>query len=127
MTPGPQVVQKNNVWDVEFLGKSLGIHDPGKIGSAHAAVDDRPGDTEAGGHDAFLAQMSSGLMRKFLGDALELRVLFASEALREDGRESAAIFRQERQITLRPANVACKDHRFPLARLLALVYFRRGN
>src|SRR5712692_2225214 len=119
---GAKVIQENDVRNTQLFAESLGINDPGKIGSAHPAVDDRPGDAEAGGNDAFLAQMFGRLAREFLGDALELRELFASEALLEDGRESAAFFREERQITLCPANVSCQDHLFPLRRYLTLFY-----
>src|SRR5204862_2352201 len=60
------------------------------------------------------AEVVGGLPGKFLDDALELRKFLAPEALLEDGRECAAFFGKERQITLRPANVPCKDHQFPL-------------
>src|SRR6266576_2953369 len=94
---------------------------------SHAAIDHRPGDAEAGGYDAFLAEMFGRLPRELLDDALELRELLACEALLEDGRERAAFFRKERQITLRPANIPCKDQLFPLTRLVSKFYVRCCN
>src|SRR6202521_5613205 len=103
------------------------MYDRGEICRSPPAIDHRPGDTEAGGKDAFLAQMFGCLAREFLDDALELREFFACEALLEDGREYSAFFREESQITLRPANVPCKDHLFPLLRLPNSVYVRCCN
>src|SRR6266704_2281548 len=121
---GAEVIQENDVRDVRLFDERLGIDDPRKIGGSHGAIDHWPGDAESGGNDAVLAQMIGCLAGEFLDDALELRELFAREALLEDGRECAALFREERQITLRPANVPCKDHLFPLPPLLSLLYVR---
>src|SRR5260370_22981147 len=118
VAPGAQIIQKNNVTDVEFLDESLGLHDPGKIGGTHPAVDDWSGDAESGGNNAFLAKMLGHLAREFLDDELELRELLAGEALLEDGRERATLLREERQITLRPANVSREDQASPPPNLL---------
>src|SRR5216684_2252669 len=90
---GAQVIQENDVRDTQLFDEASGVDDPWKICRSHGAVDYRPGNAKAGGNDAF-----------------ELRELLACEALLEDGRERAAFFGKKRQITLRPANVPCKDH-----------------
>jgi len=114
VTGGTEVIQQNDVRNTELFDEAGGIDDPRKIRSSHAAVDHRSGDAKAGCNDAFLAQMIGGLVREFLNDALESRELFARKALLEDRREGTAFFGEERQITLRAANVPCKDHLFPL-------------
>jgi len=121
---GAEVIQEDNVRDAQLLNESFGVYNPGKIRGPHGAIDHRPGDAEARGNDTLFAEVVGGLAGKFLDDALELRKFLAREALLEDGRECAALFGKERQITLRPANVPCKDHQFPLPWLLALVYVR---
>src|SRR5260370_41845485 len=118
---GAKVIQENDVRNIQLFDEGRGIDDPRKIRRPHAAIDHRPCNAKACGNDAFVAQMIGGLAREFLDDALELRELLACEALLEDGRERAAFFREKRQITLRPANVACKDHLFPLPRNLSLI------
>jgi hypothetical protein len=116
VTGGTQIVQQNDVGDAKLFDKTLGFDNPRKIRGSDATIDNRAGDPEASGKDAFLAKMIGGLAREFLDDALELSELFAREALLEDRRERAAFFRKKRQITLRPANVPCKDHLCPLTR-----------
>src|SRR5712692_4280849 len=124
---GAKVIQENNVRDTQLFDEAGGVDDPWKICRSHGAVDHRPGNAKASGNDAFLAQMIGRLAGEFLDDAFELRELLACEALFEDGRERAAFFREKRQITLRPANVACKDHLSPLPRSLSLFYVRCCN
>jgi hypothetical protein len=114
--PGTQVVQQDDVRDAEHFNEIRSLHNPRKIGGTHAAIDDGASDAESGSNDAFLPKMISGLAREFLDDALELRELLAREALPEDEREVAAFFREERQIALRPANVACEDQMSPPAK-----------
>src|SRR5258708_38621096 len=111
---GTEVIQQNDVWNTQLFDKAGGVDDPRKIRSSHAAVDHWPGDAEAGCNDPFLAQMIGGLVREFLNDALKSGELLAGEALLENRREGTAFFGEERQITLRAANVLCKDHLFPV-------------
>jgi len=97
----------------EDFNEIPGLHNPGKIGCTHAAIDDGASNAESGGNDALAAKMISGLAREFLDDALELRELFTGEALPEDERKCATLFREERQIALRPTNVPCEDQVSP--------------
>src|SRR5712692_9511849 len=121
---GAKVIQENNVRDTQLFDEAGGVDDPWKICRSHGAVDHRPGNAKASGNDAFLAQMIGRLAREFLDDAFELGELLACEALFEHGRERAAFFREKRQITLRPANVPCKDHLSPYPGLY--LYFTSG-
>ncbi len=113
VTPGAQVVQKDDVRDAEHFNEIGSLHNPGKIGGTHAAIDDGAGNAKSGGNDGLAAKMISSLAREFLDDAFELRELLAGEALPEDEREVAAFFGEERQIALRPANVPCEDQMSP--------------
>src|SRR5260370_875540 len=122
---GAKVIQENDVRNIQLFDEGRGIDDPRKIRRSHGSIDDRAGDAEARGYDPLAPQMLCRLAREFVDDALELRELLTCEALPEDGRERAAFFRKKRQITLRPANIPCKDHLFPLPRLLNLFYVRR--
>src|SRR5260370_35800929 len=114
---GAKIIQESDVWNAQLFDEGRGIDDPRKIRRSDGAIDHRPCNAEACGNDAFVAEMFGRLAREFLDDTLELRELLACEALPEDGRERAAFFRKKRQITLRPANIPCKDHLFPLPRL----------
>ena len=49
VAPRPQIVQQHDVGDIELADERFGFHDPRKICGSHAAIDDRPGDAEAGG------------------------------------------------------------------------------
>src|SRR6266852_9800724 len=110
---GAKVIQENDVRDTQLSDEGSSIDNPRKIRGSNAAIDHRAGNAEASGNDAFLAEMIGRLAREFLDDALKLRELLACEALLEDGRERAAFFRKERQITLRPANVSREDQSSP--------------
>src|ERR1700724_402390 len=99
---GAKIIQENDVRNIQLFDEGRGIDDPRKIRGSNAAIDHRAGNAEAGGNDAFLAQMFGRLAREFLDDALELREFLACEALLEDRCERAAFLRKERQITLRP-------------------------
>src|SRR5260370_683279 len=113
VAPTPEVIQKNNVLNVQLLDEVAGLHDQRKICRPHPAVDDRSGNAKPGGGNGFASEAAGRLAREFLDDELEVRELLAGEALLEDGREGPTFFREERQITLRPANISCQDHRFP--------------
>src|SRR6266403_5627051 len=124
---GAKVIQENDVRNTQLSDEGSSIDNPRKIRGSNAAIDHRAGNAESSGNDALLAEMIGRLAREFLDDALKLRELLACEALLEDGRKCAAFFRKERQITLRPANVPCKDQLFPLTRPVSKFYVRCCN
>src|ERR1700674_727825 len=123
---GPQIVQENYLGNRKLFDQSPGFHDPRKIGGPHAAIDDRAGDAEAGGDDLFASQVFCRLAQEFLDDQVELRKFFACKPLPVDGRESAALFREERQIALRAPNIPSENHLFPPIKLQTLCV-RRCN
>ncbi len=113
VAPGAQIVQKNDVFDAEFRGKYGRINGPGKIGGAHAIVDDRTGDAETGGADFFLTEMRGGYSGKFLGDEIEGGEVLAAEALLENGSEPAGLFRKKREVAFGAADVTGQYHEIP--------------
>ncbi len=113
VSPGAEIVEKNDVFDGEFLRKNRGVHGPGKIGGADAIVDDRAGDAEACCTDFFVTEMGSGDAGEFLGDEIEGGEILAAETLLENGNEPAAFFGKEREVAFGAADVTGQNHEIP--------------
>src|ERR1700675_1779657 len=111
---GAQIVQNDNLSYVQLVDKILGIHDPRKICGSDAISNHRPSKTKTGGFDPLANQVGRGPPRKFLHDAAELRKFLACKSLLENKSELAVFFREQREITLRTADIPSKDHQLPL-------------
>lgn len=114
VAPSAKVIQKNNVRNIQLFDERFGFDDPGKIRGADAAIDDRTGNAESCGFNAFPAQMVRGLPREFLDDEIELREFFAGEAVAENLGEVAVLFGKQGQVALGAADITSKDHPLPL-------------
>src|ERR1700737_4579942 len=113
---GTQIVQNNNLFHLQLVDKIFGIHNPRKICSANAIFNYRSGDTKTGSFDALARQGRRGLPQKFLHDEGKLRKFLAGKSLFENKSEVAVCFREQREITLRTADIPSKDHQLPLNR-----------
>ena len=113
VSPGAEVVEKNDVFDVEFLGKDGGVNGPGQIGGADAIVDDGAGDAEACSANFFVTEMRCGDASKFLCDEIEGGEILTAEALLEYGSEPAGFFREKRQVAFGAADVTGQYHEIP--------------
>jgi hypothetical protein len=113
VAPCAEVIQKNDVFDVEFLGKHGGIDGPGKIGGADPIVNDRTSDAETSGADFFVAQVRGGYAGKLFGDKIESGEILAAEPLLENGNEPAALFRKKREVAFGAADITGQYHESP--------------
>src|SRR6202022_2899840 len=111
---GTQIVQNNNLFHLQLVDKIFGIHNPRKICSANAIFNYRSGDTKTGSFDALARQVRRGLPQKFLNDEAKLRKFLAGKSLFENSSELVALFRKQREITLRTPHIPSKDHQLPL-------------
>src|SRR5580698_10647217 len=108
-----EIIEQQDVGNSKFLDECLRFHHPRKIRCPHAAVDDRAGDVKTRRDDTLAPQMIGSLPRKFLDDQIELREFLAGKSLLEDRNECSALFRKEREIALRAADIASENHLFP--------------
>ena len=113
VAPGSEIVEKNDVFDVQFLRKDGGVNGPGKIGGADAIVDDRAGDAETSRADFFVTEVRCGYAGKFFGDEIKCGEILAAETLLENRCESATSFGKKREIAFCAADVTGQYHEIP--------------
>jgi hypothetical protein len=113
VSPGAEVVEKNDVFDVEFLGEDGGVNGPGQIGGADTIVDHRAGDAETCGANFFVTEMRCGDASKFLCDEIEGGEILTAETLLENRGEPAASFGKKREIAFCAADVTGQYHEIP--------------
>ena len=113
VSPCAEIVEKNDVFDVQFLRKDGGFNGPGKIGGADAIVDDRAGDAETSRADFFVTEVRCGYAGKFFGDEIKGGEILAAETLLENRCESAASFGKKREIAFCAADVTGQYHEIP--------------
>jgi hypothetical protein len=111
---GPQVIQEHNLWNVEFSRERIRVDNPGKIRGANPIIEHRTRHAKSRGKNSVGREMRRSLPREFLYDQVKLSEFLAGKALAEDRGEITGTLRKEREIALGSADVACKDHRFPL-------------
>jgi hypothetical protein len=113
MPGGPEVVQQDDFFDVQFALENFRIHSPGKIRRSNVIIDYRSGHAESGGHNWVRSDVRRRLAREFPHDQFELRELFARKPLFEYGCEPSVLLRKKREVALRAPNVPGKDHLAP--------------
>src|ERR1700738_2031415 len=98
---GAQIVKNDNLFYLQLVNKIFGIHHPRKICGANTIFNDRSGDAKTGSFDALARQVRRGLPQKFLNYEAKLRKFLAGKSLFENSSELVALFRKQREITLR--------------------------
>jgi hypothetical protein len=120
VTRRAQIVHQDYFTQIQFACQYSGIHGPRQIRGTYLIIDDGASHAKACGAYAFSGQVRRGLQREFPNDQVKLRKVFACKTLLEDGSELAGLFREQRKIAFRTANVTRKNHRFPPLRCCSL-------
>jgi hypothetical protein len=113
VSPGAEVVEKNYVFDGQFMGEDSGVNGPGKIGGTDTIVDDGAGDAKACRVDFFVTEMRCGDAGKLFCDEIEGGEILAAETLLENRGESAAFFGKKRKVAFCAADVTGQYHEIP--------------
>ncbi len=113
VSPCAEIVEKNDVFDGQFLREDGGVNGPGQIGGADTIVNDRAGDSETSGTNFFVTEVGSGDTGKFLGNEIEGGEILAAETLLENRDEPAVFFGKKRKVAFCAADVTGQYHEIP--------------
>ena len=102
---GFEIVDQEGLFDLEFIGQTLGLDDPGKIGSFHPAVAHRASNAEASG-----VRMQVRSIDKFGHDLIQAGILAAGKDGCGDQAEAAIDSVEECQPGVGASDVACQNH-----------------
>jgi hypothetical protein len=100
-----QIIDEPDRLNADLFRQFERIHNPGKVGSGDASVEDGAGDAEAGtiGSDMFIADEKAD-------DFVQAFVLAAGIDALEQHFEDFTVLLEERDSCVRAADIASKDH-----------------
>ena len=102
---GLKIINQNCLFQFEFVGETLGLDDPGKVGGFNPAVANRTGNAEASGIRMHLCGIDK------LGDNLIQTGVFAAGKNGCGNQAKMAVDNiEERQPCIGPSDVACQNH-----------------
>src|SRR5580698_5146698 len=102
---GLKIINQNCLFQFEFVGETLRLDDPGKVGGFNPAVANRASHAEASGIGMNFCGMDK------LGDNLIQAGVFAAGKHGSGNQAEMAVDNiEERQPCIGPSDVACQDH-----------------